>query len=223
MGALSGNDFTCHTLRENSTYLSVALCKAYNLQPNDAVGLSGTGAVCRTSRCSRVRASVPLRKAPNHVAREYCCRDCGHGESGGSKGEDPRFPRRRGLSPGSRMCKRWLRLGEGMVMWRRLRFSRFPMGRLMGRLNLSSGATALPKIILAKGPKCVIGYLNRSGVTAETLDEDGPLHRISDCIREAIKVNGIAVAPRRTRRPPPSGSQGLHHPRGAPRHHGRGA
>ncbi|KAG0643790.1 hypothetical protein HOY80DRAFT_283572 [Tuber brumale] len=37
-------------------------------------------------------------------------------------------------------------------------------------------------------------YLNSSGVTAETFDEDGRLHRISDCIREAIKVNGIAVA-----------------------------
>ncbi|PWW78903.1 acetyl-CoA synthetase-like protein [Tuber magnatum] len=65
-----------------------------------------------------------------------------------------------------------------------------------------------PGEILAKGPQCAVGYLNNAKATAETFDKDGWLHtgdigtidaygmvRISDRIKEMIKVNGVAVAP----------------------------
>ncbi|RPA97933.1 acetyl-CoA synthetase-like protein [Choiromyces venosus 120613-1] len=43
--ASSGTSFTHNTLRDNSTYLSTALCKAYNLQPNDTVSLFSTNTI----------------------------------------------------------------------------------------------------------------------------------------------------------------------------------
>jgi acyl-CoA synthetase (AMP-forming)/AMP-acid ligase II len=62
--------------------------------------------------------------------------------------------------------------------------------------------------VLARGPQVVMGYLNNPKATADTFDEDGFLHtgdqgsideenmiRISDRIKELIKVKGIGVAP----------------------------
>ncbi|KAI9808861.1 MAG: hypothetical protein M1827_007184 [Pycnora praestabilis] len=65
-----------------------------------------------------------------------------------------------------------------------------------------------PGELLARGPQCVMGYLNNPKATAETFDKDGWLHtgdegsidsegvvRIHDRIKEMIKVKGIGVAP----------------------------
>ncbi|KAL9037169.1 MAG: hypothetical protein Q9214_005816 [Letrouitia sp. 1 TL-2023] len=65
-----------------------------------------------------------------------------------------------------------------------------------------------PGEVLARGPQCVMGYLNNPKATAETFDEDGWLHTgdqgfideeglltITDRIKEMIKVKGIGVAP----------------------------
>ncbi len=65
-----------------------------------------------------------------------------------------------------------------------------------------------PGEILARGPQCVMGYLNNPKATAETFDSEGWLHTgdqgtideegvltITDRIKEMIKVKGIGVAP----------------------------
>ena len=65
-----------------------------------------------------------------------------------------------------------------------------------------------PGEILARGPQCVMGYLNNEKATKETFDEEGWLHtgdqgsidsdgmiQILDRIKEMIKVKGISVAP----------------------------
>ncbi|KAL9606921.1 MAG: hypothetical protein Q9167_008110, partial [Letrouitia subvulpina] len=65
-----------------------------------------------------------------------------------------------------------------------------------------------PGEVLARGPQCVMGYLNNPKATAETFDKDGWLHTgdqgfiddeglltITDRIKEMIKVKGIGVAP----------------------------
>ncbi|KAL8721502.1 MAG: hypothetical protein Q9225_001847 [Loekoesia sp. 1 TL-2023] len=65
-----------------------------------------------------------------------------------------------------------------------------------------------PGEVLARGPQVVMGYLNNPKATAETFDSDGWLHtgdqgffneegllRITDRIKEMIKVKGIGVAP----------------------------
>lgn len=62
--------------------------------------------------------------------------------------------------------------------------------------------------ILAKGPQCVMGYLDNEAATRETFDSEGWLHtgdqgmvdaegvvHILDRIKEMIKVKGTAVAP----------------------------
>lgn len=62
--------------------------------------------------------------------------------------------------------------------------------------------------ILAKGPQCVMGYLDNEKATQETFDSEGWLHTgdqgyiddqgllyITDRIKEMVKVKGISVAP----------------------------
>jgi len=65
-----------------------------------------------------------------------------------------------------------------------------------------------PGELWAKGPQIVMGYLNNEKATSETFDADGYLHtgdqavvneqgivRITDRLKEMIKVKGIGVAP----------------------------
>ena len=72
----------------------------------------------------------------------------------------------------------------------------------------SEGGVGEPGEILARGPQCVMGYLNNEKATRETFDSNGFLHTgdqgsideegvvtILDRLKEMIKVNGIQVAP----------------------------